>query len=160
MTKVVFFLIDRQDSRLIYLTVPSNEHFHATSVIGRGQATASASWLMLSGADISDPRVSYVMMARTCVPTIRIAPNRHGAVPRECECLSWLCALQAKFEHKGKRKEAENLRHFCKLCGCHLYAWAPVYAEYFYPTAAAIDTDLPEPPERWGHLDDHPCRGV
>ena len=42
----------------------------------------------------------------------------------------------------------ENLRHFCRICGCHLWAWAPEYAEYCYPVASAIDTDLPTPAER------------
>ena len=43
-----------------------------------------------------------------------------------------------------------NLRHFCKTCGCHLWAWAPLYPTWVYPLASAIDTPLPDPPERCG----------
>eukprot|EP00884_Botryococcus_braunii_P006489 jgi/Botrbrau1/15841/Bobra.40_1s0025.1 len=41
-----------------------------------------------------------------------------------------------------------NLRHFCRVCGTHLYAWCPQYAPYVYPCASAIDTPLPEAPYR------------
>lgn len=59
-----------------------------------------------------------------------------------------LAGKQAKLEQGGKVVDGENLRHFCKICGCHLWAWAPVYAEFCYPVASAIDTAMPTPPER------------
>ncbi len=39
-------------------------------------------------------------------------------------------------------------RHFCGLCGSHLWLWDPRWPELVHPLAAAIDTDLPVPPER------------
>jgi hypothetical protein len=39
-------------------------------------------------------------------------------------------------------------RHFCGLCGSHLWLWDPRWPELVHPLAAAIDTDLPRPPER------------
>jgi len=42
-----------------------------------------------------------------------------------------------------------NLRHFCRTCGCHLWAWDPKWPTYLYPLASAIDTPLPEPPQRY-----------
>ena len=26
-------------------------------------------------------------------------------------------------------QKVDNLRHFCRVCGSHLWAWAPCYAE-------------------------------
>jgi hypothetical protein len=39
-------------------------------------------------------------------------------------------------------------RHFCVLCGSHLWLWDPRWPELVHPLAAAIDTPLPTPPER------------
>lgn len=39
-------------------------------------------------------------------------------------------------------------RHFCGLCGSHLWLWDPRWPELVHPLAAAIDTPLPIPPER------------
>ena len=39
-------------------------------------------------------------------------------------------------------------RHFCALCGSHLWLWDPRWPELVHPLAAAIDTPLPTPPER------------
>ena len=39
-------------------------------------------------------------------------------------------------------------RHFCGLCGSHLWLWDPRWPELVHPLAAALDTDLPVPPER------------
>lgn len=39
-------------------------------------------------------------------------------------------------------------RHFCGLCGCHLWVWDPRWPELIHPLASAIDTPLPVPPER------------
>lgn len=37
--------------------------------------------------------------------------------------------------------------HNCKECGSHLYIFSPSWAQWVYPAASAIDTDLPVPPE-------------
>ena len=39
-------------------------------------------------------------------------------------------------------------RHFCALCGSHLWLWDPRWPELVHPLAAAIDTPMPTPPER------------
>ena len=40
------------------------------------------------------------------------------------------------------------MRHFCSLCGSHLWLWDPRWPELVHPLASAIDTPLPRPPER------------
>ena len=37
--------------------------------------------------------------------------------------------------------------HNCRHCGSHLYLIAPIWPEWVYPAASAIDTPLPVPPE-------------
>ncbi|MFT5357894.1 MAG: hypothetical protein ACI9KE_005131 [Polyangiales bacterium] len=37
-------------------------------------------------------------------------------------------------------------RHFCSLCGSHLWAFNPNWPELLHPVASAIDTPLPRPP--------------
>ncbi len=39
-------------------------------------------------------------------------------------------------------------RHFCKDCGAMLWAQDPRWPDLLHPFASAIDTELPEPPER------------
>ena len=39
-------------------------------------------------------------------------------------------------------------RHFCGLCGSHLWLWDPRWPDLIHPLASAIDTPLPVPPER------------
>ena len=39
-------------------------------------------------------------------------------------------------------------RKFCKLCGTHLWLFDPRWPDWIYPLASAIDTDLPEAPDR------------
>ena len=43
---------------------------------------------------------------------------------------------------------SEHERHFCRQCGSHLWAFHPHWPELVHPVAGAIDTPLPEPPER------------
>jgi hypothetical protein len=38
-----------------------------------------------------------------------------------------------------------NIRYFCGECGSHLFAYDKQWAEWCYPYASAIDTDLPVP---------------
>jgi hypothetical protein len=44
--------------------------------------------------------------------------------------------------------ESPAERHFCGLCGSHLWLWDPRWPELVHPLASAIDTPLPVPPER------------
>jgi hypothetical protein len=44
--------------------------------------------------------------------------------------------------------ESRGERSFCKRCGSGLWAWSPDWPELVHPFASAIDTELPEPPER------------
>lgn len=39
-------------------------------------------------------------------------------------------------------------RAFCGTCGSALWVWSSRWPELVHPHASAIDTDLPEPPER------------
>ena len=43
--------------------------------------------------------------------------------------------------------ESPAQRHFCKVCGSHLWAWDPRWPDLLHPHAGAIDTELPLPPE-------------
>ena len=43
-------------------------------------------------------------------------------------------------------KVSDHERHFCSVCGSHLYAFSPSYPELIYPVASSIDTPLPAPP--------------
>ena len=48
----------------------------------------------------------------------------------------------------GARKPSPARRHFCKLCGSALWVFDPRWPELLHPFASAIDTPLPEPPQR------------
>jgi hypothetical protein len=39
-------------------------------------------------------------------------------------------------------------RRFCGECGSMLWCWDPRWPDLVHPFASAIDTDLPQPPER------------
>ncbi len=47
-----------------------------------------------------------------------------------------------------KSKLSPARRHFCKHCGSALWLWDPRWPDLVHPFASAIDTPLPEPPER------------
>jgi len=51
-------------------------------------------------------------------------------------------------EDSGETRESEGRRHFCSHCGSALWVWDPRWPELVHPFATAIDSDLPEPPER------------
>ena len=44
-------------------------------------------------------------------------------------------------------KETPGGRRFCRQCGCHLWNHDPRWPDAIYPSASAIDTALPVPPE-------------
>jgi hypothetical protein len=61
-----------------------------------------------------------------------------------------LRVYHAKIREPGQAAAYESPaeRHFCALCGSHLWLWDPRWPELVHPLAAAIDTPLPTPPER------------
>ena len=48
----------------------------------------------------------------------------------------------------GREVSSPARRHFCGECGSALWVWDPRWPELVHPFASAIDTDLPEPPEK------------
>ncbi len=53
---------------------------------------------------------------------------------------------QAMLERGGKRVKSRHQRHFCRECGCHLWAFHDRWPDLVHPVASAIDTPLPKPP--------------
>lgn len=51
-------------------------------------------------------------------------------------------------EEDGSVRESSGQRHFCKHCGSALWLYDPTWPDLVHPHASAIDTPLPEPPER------------
>jgi len=51
-------------------------------------------------------------------------------------------------EDTGEAKESLSGWHFCRICGSALWVWDSRWPELVHPSASAIDTDLPAPPER------------
>ncbi len=45
-------------------------------------------------------------------------------------------------------RPSDHRRHFCKVCGSHLWASHPRWPKWVWPLASAIDTALPKPPGR------------
>ena len=48
----------------------------------------------------------------------------------------------------GELVRSEGRRHFCGVCGSGLWMYSPERPDLLHPFASAIDTPLPEPPER------------
>ncbi len=52
-------------------------------------------------------------------------------------------------DHVTIYKSSENHdRAFCEVCGSALWVYSSSWPDLIHPHAGAIDTDLPEPPER------------
>jgi hypothetical protein len=64
------------------------------------------------------------------------------------EGLEHVRVYRAMLESDGKRVRSRHQRHFCGLCGCHLWAWHPAWPNLVHPVASAIDTPLPAPPSQ------------
>jgi hypothetical protein len=60
-----------------------------------------------------------------------------------------LSIYRAKKTDPATNEVTESLsqRHFCKVCGSHLWSWNPTWPDLLHPQTGAIDTELPEPPE-------------
>lgn len=54
--------------------------------------------------------------------------------------------LEGAAPHGTEQSPAQ--RNFCQRCGSALWVWDPRWPELIHPFASAIDTPLPEPPER------------
>lgn len=52
------------------------------------------------------------------------------------------------YDRGGGVPASEAERHFCRFCGSFLWLFSPSHPELVHPFASAIDTPLPEPPER------------
>jgi hypothetical protein len=48
----------------------------------------------------------------------------------------------------GETTTSPGERRFCRLCGSALWVWDPRWPDLVHPFASAIDSELPEPPER------------
>jgi hypothetical protein len=54
--------------------------------------------------------------------------------------------LKEDGDQRAHRSSAE--RHFCSVCGSGLWVFSPEWPELIHPFASAIDTELPQPPQR------------
>ena len=69
-------------------------------------------------------------------------------------------------DRPGARCRSPGVRHFCGQCGSMLWVFDPRWPELVHPFASAVDTPLPDPPERvcimlehaagWAHPDRRP----
>jgi hypothetical protein len=59
-----------------------------------------------------------------------------------------LAIYRAEIEADGGREVSTAERHFCRRCGSALWVFDPAWPDLLHPFASAIDTALPEPPER------------
>lgn len=51
-------------------------------------------------------------------------------------------------DRPGKKKASSMKRHFCGRCGSAMYGWDRQWPQWVYPFASAIDTPLPQAPQR------------
>jgi len=49
----------------------------------------------------------------------------------------------------GGCRQSSGQRHFCRHCGSALWLYDPTWPDLVHPHASAIDTPLPEAPERY-----------
>jgi len=61
-----------------------------------------------------------------------------------------LRVYQAMVQYPGETAphQSPGQRHFCAICGSHLWMWDPRWPDLVHPLASAIDTPLPVPPAR------------
>jgi hypothetical protein len=70
------------------------------------------------------------------------------ATTLEVEGREHVAVYRAMVDRGDGPVRSKHERHFCRACGCHLWAFHPNWPELLHPVAGAIDTPLPEPPER------------
>lgn len=59
-----------------------------------------------------------------------------------------ITVYRAYTDFPERRSRSEGERRFCSHCGSMLWVWDPRWPELIHPFATAVDTPLPEPPER------------
>lgn len=59
-----------------------------------------------------------------------------------------IAMFHAPITEGGETWTGSAERHFCTKCGTMLWVYDAEWPELVHPFASAIDTDLPEPPER------------
>ena len=77
----------------------------------------------------------YVIVIEADAATLEVKGREHVQVYR------------AMKEGTSKPVRSRQERHFCGLCGSHLWLYHPNWPELLHPLASAIDTPLPEPPK-------------
>ena len=92
----------------------------------------------------------YCSICRKTAGSGGFAINLSGSYETlEVEGRDHLRVYQAMLESpEGKPHKSPAKRHFCGSCGSPLWLWDPRWPELVHPLASAIDTPLPEPPER------------
>jgi hypothetical protein len=70
------------------------------------------------------------------------------ATSLEVEGREHIAIYHARLDDPNRPDESPAERHFCKHCASALWLWSPNWPELIHPFASAIDTPLPEPPER------------
>lgn len=58
---------------------------------------------------------------------------------------------RARLQHSGEVTESEHERHFCGLCGSHLWAFHPKWPDLVHPVAGSLDSKH-EPPLENVHI--------
>lgn len=54
----------------------------------------------------------------------------------------------ARIHEDGTTRTSTAERHFCGRCGSALWLYSPEWPELLHPMASAIDSELPQPPDR------------
>ena len=66
-----------------------------------------------------------------------------------CDGRAYVNTYRAELIDKtGNMKKSTAERNFCKNCGSALWLWDPTWPELIHPFASAIDTELPNAPEK------------
>lgn len=77
------------------------------------------------------------------------AINLHAdAETLEIEGESAIGIYRAYLDHPERRTQSDSERRFCQQCATMLWVFDPSWPDLIHPFASAIDTPLPEPPER------------
>ena len=66
----------------------------------------------------------------------------------DVEGRAFLGVYRARITDEGAPRTSSGRRHFCTRCGSALWLYDPTWPTLVHPHASAIDTPLPEPPER------------
>lgn len=91
----------------------------------------------------------YCTICRKTAGTGGYAINIGGvAATLEVDGEDRLATYRAELDRDGACELSQERRHYCSDCGTALWISDPRVPESIFPFASAIDTQLPEPPER------------